>query len=76
MCMKEAEDKMGKRGYDTARMNCVNNYKEELQKQVPTLNQIYDGYLRNFQAHDGSLVNPNFGKLNKQDAKYLAEISE
>ena len=38
MCMKDAEDKVGKRGYDTARMNCVNNYKSELKKQVPNLN--------------------------------------
>ena len=76
MCMKDAEDKVGKRGYDTARMNCVNNYKSELKKQVPNLNQIYDGYQRNFQAHDGSLVKSDFGKINKQDAKYMAEIQE
>ena len=55
-CMKEAEQSKGLRGYDTHRFRCITEYKDELKKQVPALNQIYEGYAKNFQAHDGALV--------------------
>ena len=79
VCMTDAEEKIGQRGYDTARMGCLNGYKADMKKQVPSLNQIYEGYQRNFQAHDGSLINVQFQKLrgaSKEDGKYLGDISE
>ena len=44
LCMAEAKEKEGRMGYDTARYGCISSYKDELKKQVPTLNQIYEGY--------------------------------
>ena len=79
VCMQDADEKIGRSGYDSARMTCLKGYKDELKKQVPSLNQIYDGYQRNFQAHDGSLINVQFQKLrgaSKEDGKYLGDINE
>ena len=47
-CMKETDQHKGKLGYDTIRFNCLTAYKNDLKKQVPNLNHIYDGYLRNY----------------------------
>ena len=47
-CLKSAEVLKDKMGYDTTRFKCLSNYKEDLKKQIPNLNQIYDGYQRNF----------------------------
>mgnify|MGYP007118485086 CR=1 FL=1 len=76
--MERAEEKKGMRGYDTERLNCLHGYKKDLKQNIPLLHQIYEGYQRNFQPHDGSLVETDFAKrpLNKQDAKFIAEIKE
>ena len=74
-CLSEANELKGKFGYDTARFKCLSTYKEDLKKQVPNLNQIYDGYQRNFQAHDGSLVNQNFAK-SKEDKAMMKSVQE
>ena len=47
-CMDDAEELKGRSGYDKTRFTCLSSYKNELKKQVPTLNQIYSGYMRNF----------------------------
>ena len=75
-CFKDADERQGLTGYDIARFGCLSNYKEALKKQVPTLNQIYDGYQRNYQTHDGSIINTNFAKLSKEDANFVTEIAE
>ena len=46
----------GKLGYDSGRRQCVNKMKESLDKQVPIMNTMYDGYMKNFNTADGSLL--------------------
>ena len=47
-CMKDIGEKKGLQGYDAGRIKCIGEYKNELRKEVPNLNQIYEGYQRNF----------------------------
>ena len=58
-CMEDTEEKQGRAGYETARMQCLANYKRDLKALVPQLNQIYEGYQGNYKATDGSLHSSN-----------------
>ncbi len=48
-------------------MKCLNKYKETLKSNVPKINFLYDGYLKNYSGKDGSL-------LKKIDDKELTEV--
>ena len=55
-CMERAESlKDGLKGYDSARFKCISDYKNNLKTQIPLVNTMYEGYLKNFNV-DGSLV--------------------
>ena len=54
-------------GFNNERMGCVRRYAEDLKNYVPSINSLYDGYLKNFNA-EGNLVNTNWTSLNKKAA--------
>ena len=43
------------KGYDSARFNCLAEYKNGLKSSVLPVQTMYEGYLKNFNA-DGTLV--------------------
>jgi hypothetical protein len=65
-CLEEA----GKEGSEPAKVRCLQGYKEELKKNAPKVQAMYDGYLQNYSAKDGSLIQ---GSLSKEK-KVIAEL--
>lgn len=45
------------KGYDSARINCVQEYRAALKTQIPLVATMYDGYLKNFKPNDLVLQN-------------------
>ena len=43
---------------DHARVKCLQAYKEELKKNIGKVSSMYEGYLLNYSAKDGSLLGP------------------
>jgi hypothetical protein len=41
---------------DTQRLKCLNLYKEALKGNVSRVQTMYEGYMQNFSAKDGSLL--------------------
>ena len=55
-CMQNAEIlKDAAKGYDSARFNCLSDYKNDLKRSIQPVTTMYEGYLKNFNS-DGSLV--------------------
>ena len=55
-CMQNAEVlKDAAKGYDSARFNCLSDYKNDLKRSIQPVTTMYEGYLKNFNS-DGSLV--------------------
>jgi hypothetical protein len=49
-------------GSEPAKVKCLQGYKEELKKNVPKVQSMYDGYLQNYSAKDGSLIQGSLSK--------------
>ena len=55
-CMQNAESlKDAAKGYDSARFNCLTDYKNDLKRSIQPVSTMYEGYLKNFNS-DGSLI--------------------
>ena len=41
---------------DPIKLKCLQKYKEDLKKNVPKTQAMYEGYMQNFSSKDGSLT--------------------
>ena len=52
---KQSEGSVATSG-DPIKLKCLQKYKEDLKSNVPKTQAMYDGYMQNFSAKDGSLT--------------------
>jgi len=54
-----------KEGKEPDKVRCLQEYKEDLKKNVPKVQSMYEGYLQNYSAKDGSFIQGSLAKEKK-----------